>query len=619
MVAVALGGQAEVRQGQVKYREWIADYERWGFPLPPKGSKLYRISNSNDFVIVSPEGTPGDRYYYGTNVRGKQESGNKLEPFNSPEVLGDDWYVSSRLFGSGRQLCRLDQALAIGIQLLHLGELDIALKVLEKSSASGSGGINDPYGVRPEASVYIGSDGNMHESLEADIEVRIAYLALHDRLNRWGDDNISGAEVVKGVEKVLATGRIEFTEDLQEALAGLYASARARPRANSAVARDVEALVANSFPLMVPFVPESSPYEKQRAKIVGHGFEALPVLAEYVDDPRWTRTLQPQHNKWGSHFTTVADVALYAISEITDRNAGIPQDGTTTKEAVLKYYEAVKSGNERAYWDWVLAPKPDDDEYSHYSRRPGSPLYDKFARKYPDDAALRYLEIVQNEPKTSTYSFASTIAGLEKPLEFRLQLFAQAMKSPYLQHRRPAFDEIRKLKPEDVLPLLKEQFDQITGEPLSEDERNAISGMAKLSTSFRDKDLWASVSAALKKCDPATLAVLARSLKSTIGDHFSRNQDLTIKALIPHIDDARTLTAQQAEEVDGRFKTSPWITLGDFVILQIGSALLDLYDISHPKGDDSPYNWYSEQSKESIALLRKEIVGDLKEKGYLER
>ena len=77
------------------------------------------------------------------------------------------------------------------------------------------------------------------------------------------------------------------------AKAGAAKAAR-RPRANSAVARDVEALVERSFPLIGPYYPETSPYVKQRAKIVGHGFEALPVLAEYVDDPRWTRTLQPR-------------------------------------------------------------------------------------------------------------------------------------------------------------------------------------------------------------------------------------------------------------------------------------------------------------------------------------
>ncbi|MCH8978315.1 MAG: hypothetical protein IH945_03615 [Armatimonadetes bacterium] len=606
--AVVAAVQADARPiandpPQEQFAEWISAYKSWGFPLPPKGSKLYKYpvgtaewGQRYGLVIVSTDTGQGSQYFAGVSVTTEAEIEGLIPVITIEQIEQDTWSVYDLQSGYDLRVCWLDYYLAIGLQLIHLGETQLGLKILDRRDPAGM--IHLPYDV----------------PYDVGIETRIAYLAFQYRLNEWHDIGISRAQTAKNIRKVLDTGLLQLSEYQESSLEGMFASAKTSTAGLRGLQRDIENLLDAKIDEKNLWMHEDWPVA-ELARITDQGLSALPVLAEYLDDERWARAIDPPFFTMGASYFTLGELATAAVRIISKGQAGTTTENSS-KEAVLAFYSATSNEDVYEYWMRLLAMEDENNRWESQLQM-GGQVFSQFSELYPEDAVRIYLDIVANDPAAHTGNMSYDIAKTELPLETKVDAFKQALESPTVHHRYPALSQLAEISPADVVVPLRSELELIPVERMATRDRSAVGIMAKLTTAFRDKELWASVHRALKRCDKLTRATIIRVLTEWIWKEDRRNFDLSIRAIVPYIDDASRLTAEEAFEMGWRFGRNPWFTIGDFAVLEIGAALYAQEHGLQPIDSGNPFYYYSQLTPEGMARFREQVTAELREKGYL--
>ena len=444
--------------GPVDFGPLIELYEKYELPMPPEGAEPVLVPNGTHnrvkmFAVgfkFSAEGP--DRCLFG--VRSTElRSYMKPVPFQSADQV--ELYQLEGLVWSDdpRLPYYAENILATAIQLAILGEDEQAQKLVQ---------LNDSASMN-RFKRSLGSGDNRHFAApeDATLEQRVVYLALHYNLNRWSEPDADRSAVAETVGSLVTDLSLDQDPYRTELLAGMWKAAADPPLRDDKVIELIDALRDVRFYRFDRdnLGPGADGYEGD-AELIAMGDEALPVLADYIDDPRWTKVSHSGVTNTYSRYETVGELVRSIVVNIAREAFDVPRR-QVTRSAVLGYLEWQRTERRELFLrSLIVSEKPRD--WSGWPGYPDSEAAEELLRSYPDVFEDAYLEIVEHRRHINPQLLTDLV--VEKsgwPDERKRALLAKAARSAPLPQSLGPLIALRQFDGPEYQALLTDKLDEL--------------------------------------------------------------------------------------------------------------------------------------------------------------
>lgn len=600
--------------------ELVKEYERFELPMPPAGSKLvnYESGYSTDLVdgsrkvnydygfLVRPETRrePFARISQGLRYRSHQHTRYKVVP-PVPESLADFQWADGN-------------AVLFAIQCHHLGYKELAA---------------DRYRLYLE---------RLARQSPADRDFETPMSFLHGVIRQyWEDELWYSRRDRKKIYETFRTINREFPPlNHGQIDPFLVRSLELTLAPRNANAGTIDAIVDELIDFHGGEKYASSTRVQDNPtvrKLLSHGFDAVPVLIDHLDDRRLTR-LMAIHGFASSENLTIGNVCGILLEAISGTSFPLikwlgdgqlnnpvefsaspfsfsqggfgytgPQYRTALKrKAVEAWWNRIKAADEKSYLlTHVFKPQNEDNPKSVSLNRI---VLIMLAERYPSELKGLYFKMLDDNLSLNYFDdhFAIELvnATLDIPRrdkETKRKILERGLTHREFRFRLDAEKALAKLDPEAYSRRLIRRIEEMpAGEP-DEHYESYADNIIPLLNETNDPKAWAAMERAILHVPAVVKFRWVSHLGTDWGVNDQKHRKEKILALLACLDD-RTAFPSDFEAKPGFGFSSPVkkLNVGNFAAMQLAPYFLNYIDDDEHRSDDE-WAFFRKWLKEEVA------------------
>jgi len=276
-------------------------------------------------------------------------------------------------------------------------------------------------------------------------------------------------------------------------------------------------------------------------QLLKHGYDAVPSLAERLDDRRLTRQVRSGFNNFPSYPLSLELIVSDLIQEIAGQDFGrdwlqARKGQRLARAAVLEWYESVKDKEEENVVQQAL-PK---------GEWPANGALAILARKYPHRLLEVYKRLLKDRVKMQSWPVAEAIATSDLPREQKVAAFLEGTRHQKYAHRHAALLQLKELDKDAFHERLLDSIATMTGKtagPLWKADEGAL---ANVSMHASDNRVWEEL---LKLAKKSELGVRMEMLNPMNYSHVgAKNLNQRLTFLANFLDDTEVQTPGASDE-----------------------------------------------------------------------
>ncbi len=319
-------------------------------------------------------------------------------------------------------------------------------------------------------------------------------------------------------------------------------------------------------------------------RIAKLGFEAVPVLIEYLEDDRLTRAMMIGFNNFPSWHLRVRDVvgdlleglAAEELMRGTEDGEDVgggwlrrQQGYRITKAAASKWWEKARKVGEESYLlDHVLPAEDKEGRQGQVSAH----LLNVIQARYPKHIPSLYRKALDKRPELDSTMLASALLGCPLPATEKVDLLLYAAKHRDNNHRLPALNALKELDKKQFTSLLLATIESFPKDVPGSYWTCPEARIAKLAVATDDPQVWQTLEKVARRS--------ALGLRMELFNEFSnpkdnRHRPERLRLLGSFLDDAGLRDEDSSAKFDGPGAGFPYhkIEVRDFAALELARLL----------------------------------------------
>jgi|GEM_PF-6836284 len=264
------------------------------------------------------------------------------------------------------------------------------------------------------------------------------------------------------------------------------------------------------------------------------GLDAIPALAEHLDDHRLTRTFLDAVEHMPARIERMDVVVHGLIREITDEAF---LDGPT-KAQLLEWYAKKREGRTDEYYLQHLVSY-DVDQEGHQTPTADGDTFTVIAKQFPKLFPEAFRRVLAERPAVELWQALFALSRVGLPDRQKRSLLLEAMASPDSGQRASALPYLQGYDRAEFNRLLLTELRQM---PKDFGKADGAWELAVCAAWSDDDRCWSALEAAVRRADPALRASLLASEMADGRTGFSKNARFrekdVLRLLARYFDDA---------------------------------------------------------------------------------
>jgi hypothetical protein len=413
-IALSFSANAQKPSADPSFEDLVTTYRKFGLPLPPVAAKLVLFETG---AQSSFEGKSGKLHSLGFLLKpgkdkqpplilvGTQECSPEYpHTWNKVKLVEPDPKLAQEVFPEYHYLTfSLDTALATAIQCKTRGWNDLAKALLEVSLKKDAGHFN----------------GIFYQPDNLSAQSALAYMAWGHWGNELTKSNTDRAAIAGRMKQLLEAEpnlKTKWTEIFFRQLQETVKPSLAKPGSPQALVDDLTNITTQHR-----WDEYSHKPNDRQVRLLEQGFDAIPVLIEHLDDERLTRAFDLGFNNSPPHFRLVREFVSDVIVYFADENL--------FQGRARGAYELVEKPSAEKWW--ANAQKKGEKTYlleNVFPKKAGRTLPNPYmvlvlGKKYPNDLAKLYENVLKEKPQIDTDVIADAISKSTLPMQKKIELF----------------------------------------------------------------------------------------------------------------------------------------------------------------------------------------------------
>jgi hypothetical protein len=576
----------EVIENTLEYS--LAEYRRYGLPLPPADAPLVRFESGGRHVLNGKLMPP--TYLLGFMLR----RGTKEAP---PVLLVGTEEVALRAYQTieiVKPTPELVKGLDLGWWRPSTFRSNAGLAIALQCKARGWDALAQKLWTLSLQEDIGHHFGAFYHPANLSNSAAVAYLA-------WAH---SGNELV--------SADTDRTRTAQRMKAVIAAEPRLNTEVNLALLKSVEATLVPSkaktgtVEWLIDDLTDLCDKDRGEDQFAPHylrlaqmGFDAVPVLLEHLDDDRLTRTGTPGFNNSPPWILRVNQVVSGLLQQLAGEDVG--KDWLQRKKGVVERADA------QAWWE--KARKVGEDAYlvAHVlppgeAQWPNQVMLEIITKKYPQHLPKLYRTILDERTKMQSWPVAEAVARSALPKDKKRGLFLHASHCKDLGHRRFGIEHLQKLDPKQFITNLLETLEALPKTPTEPYWSCPEVGFVHLVLATDDPRAWKLLEKVARRSDVGLrMELLNRMAYAHFGD---RQLQQRLRLLAAFLDDA---DAPDVSANPAMFSgphagfTFRRLSVRDLAAMEL-AVLLEIQE--RPDRDWTPEQWEKLRNKVKATLKR---------------
>ena len=568
LTVFAVNGQLLAREAAAvdEVASLVDQYRSLGLPLAPPGSRPVLLSlgistvgkagNRIEFVnlgLESPVRQPDGQVLIGTAWTRPKELPKPIEP--DPALVPWGRLRLCYQDSYARPYFETNAGLATAVQLESIGMHALAHRVLTAALAESCGHHFSGFFQRSNLSakealahlawVYWGNELTRPKSDRAAIASRMkALITEHHGLDTPGNRN------------------------LLERLA--LAIAKASP-SGSPVENLVDGLVETANPEPSDKPEDRDQLPSEMAKVLGLGFEAVPVLIQHIEDQRLTRFVMVGFNNFPTWIVSVQHLASDLLRDLAGEGLGGDpvrrlQGWPVTRAAAEEWWTRARAAGEETWLRTHALPQEPEGQW------PNQAILDLLVAKYPRHLPEVYRTILEQRTNVQSWPVVARIMRSDLDRSTKTNLLVAGATHKDLEHRRAALWKLKDIDPKTFKKILLDTLAVLPRTPGKPYWHCREAAFAPLVIETDDDQLWGGLLETARRVDVG----MRLELLNPMGHADRPNRLRRIRFLAEFLNDETTRDRSSNPRLfNGPFAgfDFPSISARDFAALRLAEAL----------------------------------------------
>ncbi len=511
------------RDARVRLDEFLAEYRRYGLPLPPKDARLVRYETTPPHLF---NGKPRPAQYslaFLTTEKSGPFLRRGIKCWEITKITPDNKRVEPTARSAREANGSVYDNLCFALQCHSLGWVDLAEELLAQAQEKHPQTLGL---LRHYAWEYW-----EWEICEADRDWR---------------------EVLPRLKALSAAVKELRTPDHLDIINSLEAALRPRKAKPGKAQALIGALVAN-------------PQKKNRGTISDEllelGFGAVPALIDHLDDERMTRCSRGGFMNNPARHDKIKDVVVYLLGEI----AGDGLSDEISKPIAEKWWKEARALGQEKY-ALRHALNRDQGCFDPYQ-------LEVLRKRYPRRLPGLYRKILDDHPDIDSSSLAEAIADSSLPLDEKLKLLRDGATRKNLKHRSGALDQLLELDRPYFLEVVRKTLRDLPRDVKGSYGDAEEARFARFIVLADEPDLWNELRTVARR---SSVGLRMELLENVYDNNTPSGRIRQLRLLAAFLDDA---TVRDARSNPERFKDSyagsqfPVLSVRNFVALKMATIL----------------------------------------------
>jgi len=539
--------------------ELLADYVRFGLPLPPKDTPLVAVTSG--WQSVAPDGKETPHVHLAFLLRPATDQKPAVVLVGTEEhelpregtlkrVSPDDIDVAQYKIEWRNSTFEINGGLATALQFQSRGWQPLAAAQWKHATSQPPGHLLSLRGLR--------SDTEPRVALVVTAWAHYANQLLLPKSDR--------ARILQAMKTLSQAHEIARTEYHRTLIADLERTLQPTAHPPETPAWHIDRLMDLAGTASIFDEGCDNPHYE---KLVELGFDAVPALMEHLDDPRLTRSAMARFNNFAPHIRRVDEICSDILRGLMSDKVGEGwfdrQRGIAVRRAEIQgWFDRVRKQGERAYLvehvlgqDCVVLP-----------------MLRVLAIKYPDTLPDLYLRVLNSNSEIDSSALAQALNQANLDLPRKVELLTQGATHARMEHRRAALWALKDADGALFVRLLVESLDRLPRTPNGEYWCCSEAGFANLVMETDASAAWTALRNAAQRAD---VGLRMEFLNPMDYDYIGeRQRKQRLEFLASFLDDASLRdVSTDPEKFGGPLAGMGFdrLTVRDFAALQMASIL----------------------------------------------